>query len=167
MRLRRLLPCITIACLAASAWAQDRGNTEVTIKGKKISINYGRPSLRGRDLLSMAPVGTVWRLGMNEATQIDSAADLTVGGKAVAAGKYTLWLKKTGDNAWTLNFHPKTGVWGAPELKEGYIAEAPLKFEKAGDSAEQVTITLSDNKGNAGIKIQWGTLLLTGSLGVK
>ena len=167
MKLRRLLPCITIVCLAASAWAQDRGNTEVTIKGKKISINYGRPTLRGRDLLSMAPVGTVWRLGMNEATQIDTAADLTVGGKAVAAGKYTLWLKKTGDTTWALNFHPKTGVWGAPELRDGYIAEAPLKFEKAGDSAEQVTINLSENKGNAVIKIQWGTLLLSGSLGVK
>ena len=169
MRLRRLLLCMTMVCLAASVWAQDsnRGTTEVTIKGKKISINYGRPSLKGRDLLSMAPVGTVWRLGMNQATSIDTAADLKVSGKDVAAGKYTLWLKKTGENSWTLNFHPKTGVWGVPELKEGYIAELPLKFEKAGDSAEQVTIALSDNKGNAGIKIQWGTLLLTGSMGVK
>jgi len=169
MRLRRLLLCMTMVCLAASVWAQDsnRGTTEVTIKGKKISINYGRPSLKGRDLLSMAPVGTVWRLGMNQATSIDTAADLKVSGKDVAAGKYTLWLKKTGDTSWSLNFHPKTGVWGVPELKEGYIAELPLKFEKAGDSAEQVTIALSDNKGNAGIKIQWGTLLLTGSMGVK
>ena len=168
MRLRRLLPCLTIVCLAASGWAQEnRGTTEVTVKGKKISINYGRPSLKGRDLLSMAPVGTVWRLGMNEATQIATAGDLMVGGKAVPAAKYTLWLKKTGDNSWTLNFHPKTGVWGVPELKEGYVAELPLKFEKAGDSAEQVTITLSENKGNAVIKIQWGTLLLGGSMGVK
>ena len=167
MRLRRLLPCITILCLAASVWAQDRGTTEVTIKGKKISIDYGRPSLKGRDLLSIAPVGTVWRLGMNQATQIDTAADLTVGGTAVAAGKYTLWLKKTGASSWTLNFHPKTGVWGAPELKEGFIAEVPMKFEKAGDSAEQVTITVSENKGNAAIKVQWGTFLLSGSVGVK
>ena len=169
MRLRRLLPCMTIVFLAASVWAQDsiRGTTEVTIKGKKISINYGRPSLKGRDLLSLAPVGTVWRLGMNQATQIETAADLMVGSTEVNAGKYTLWLKKTGENSWTLNFHPKTGVWGVPELKEGYVAELPLKFEKAPASAEQVTITLSDNKGKAGIKIQWGTLLLTGSMGVK
>ena len=168
MRLRRLLPFATIVCLAASVWAQDnRGTTEVTIKGKKISINYGRPSLKGRDLLSLAPVGTVWRLGMNQATSIDSEADLMVGSTEVKAGKYTLWLKKTGENTWTLNFHPKTGVWGVPELKEGYVAELPLKFAKASDSAEQVTIALSDNSGKAGVKIQWGTLLLTGSIGVK
>ena len=155
-------------CLAASVWAQDnRGTTEVTIKGKKISINYGRPSLKGRDLLSLAPVGTVWRLGMNQATSIDSEADLMVGSTEVKAGKYTLWLKKTGENTWTLNFHPKTGVWGVPELKEGYVAELPLKFAKASDSAEQVTIALSDNSGKAGVKIQWGTMSLTGSIGVK
>ena len=169
MRLRKLLLCVTMICLAASVWAQDsiRGTTEVTIKGKKISINYGRPSLKGRDLLSLAPVGTVWRLGMNQATQIETEADLMVGSTEVKAGKYTLWLKKTGANTWTLNFHPKTGVWGVPELKEGYVAELPLTFAKATDSAEQVTITLSDNKGKAGIKIQWGTLSLTGSIGVK
>ena len=169
MRLRRLLPCMTIVCLAASVWAQDanRGDTEVTIKGKKISINYGRPSLRGRDLLSLAPVGTVWRLGMNQATQIDTAADLMVGGNEVKAGKYTLWLKKTGENSWTLNFHPKTGVWGQPELREGYVAELPLKLEKAAASAEQVQITLYGSKGNAMVSIQWGTQLLSGSMGVK
>jgi hypothetical protein len=168
MRLRRLLPCMTIVFLAASVWAQDiRGTTEVTIKGKKISINYGRPSLRGRDLLSLAPVGMVWRLGMNQATEIETAADLMVGSTELKAGKYTLWLKKTGENSWTLAFHPKTGVWGLPELKEGYVAELPLKFAKAADSAEQVTITLSENKGNAVVKIQWGTLLLSGSIGVK
>ena len=169
MRLRRLLPSVTIVCLAASVWAQDsiRGTTEVTIKGKKISINYGRPSLKGRDLLSLAPVGMVWRLGMNQATQIDTEADLMVGSTLVKAGKYTLWLKKTGENSWTLAFHPKTGVWGVPELKEGYVAELPLKFAKAADSAEQVTITLSDSKGSAMVKIQWGTLLLSGLIGVK
>src|SRR4026208_8097 len=107
MRLKSLLPIVTIVCLAAAVGAQDnRGTTEVTIKGKKISINYGRPSLKGRDLLSLAPVGTVGRLGMNQATQIETAAELTVAGKAVAAGKYTLWLKKTGENSWTLAFHP-------------------------------------------------------------
>jgi len=160
---------MAVICLAASVWAQDsvRGNAEVTIKGKKISVNYGRPTARGRDLLSLAPVGTVWRVGMNEATHIETAADLMVGGKLVKAGKYTLWVKKTGANSWTLNFHPQTGVWGQPELTQGYIAEIPLTLSKAANPAEQMTITLSDNKGNAAIKIQWGTFLLSGSMGVK
>jgi hypothetical protein len=149
------------------AQSPNRGTAEATIKGKKISINYGRPSLKGRDMLSKASVGTVWRLGMNQATTIETAADLTVAGKAVKAGKYSLWAKKTGDNAWVLAFHPTTPPWGVPELKEGYVAELPLTPTTAGDSAEQLTITVADESGKAAIKIQWGTLALTGSVGVQ
>jgi Protein of unknown function (DUF2911) len=168
MRLRRLFPCILLLCLVAPLMAQaNRGTAEATIKGKKISINYGRPSLKGRDLLSMASVGTVWRLGMNQATTIETAADLKVAGKDVKAGKYSLWAKKTGANSWVLAFHPTLPPWGVPELKEGYIAELPLKSETAGESAEQLTITVADDHGKAAIKIHWGTLALAGSVGVQ
>ena len=155
-------------CLAASAFAQaNRGAAEVTIHGKKITIDYGRPSLNGRDMIGQMMPGMIWRTGMNLATHIETAGDLVVGGKELKAGKYTLWTKKTGPNAWLLLFHPKTGVWGAPPLTEGFIAEMPLKMGTAKDSAEQVTITLADNKGKADITIQWGTALLNGSFDVK
>ena len=168
MILRRALPCIVLVILAATAIAQsNRGTAEATVKGKKISIKYGRPMLKGRDLLSLAPVGTVWRLGMNNATEIDTAADLTVAGKDVKAGQYTLWAKKTGADSWTLAFHPTTGVWGMPVLKEGYVAELPLKLSTATASVEQFTISLADSSGSAAIKIEWGTMVLTGVAGVK
>lgn len=170
MKLRKLIPCIVALCLAAPALAQmsgERGKAEATVKGKKITIDYGRPSLQGRDMLSQAKPGMVWRLGMNQATQIDTDGDLTVAGKTLPAGKYTLWAKKVGDASWVLAFHPKTGIWGAPEMKEGFVAELPLKMATAKDSADQLTISLADMKGQAGIRIQWGTALLTGSFGVK
>jgi hypothetical protein len=137
------------------------------VKGKKISINYGRPAMKGRDLLAQAPVGTVWRVGMNQATEITTDADLLVGGKELKAGKYSLWVRRTGDDAWTLAFHPKTGVWGAPALKEGYVAELPLKLEKATDSTEMLTINLADANGDGEVKIHWGTTVMSGKFGVK
>lgn len=171
MNIKKLVLCAATLCaLVAVAAAQmnaARGKAEATIKGKQITIDYGRPSLKGRDIFAMVQPGMVWRLGMNQATNIDTAGDLVVAGTEVKAGKYTLWAKKTGADSWTLAFHPKTGVWGVPELKEGYIAELPLKTEKAADSAEQLTITLADNKGKAAIKIHWGTVALTGSFDVK
>jgi len=168
MTFRKMLLVGAALCLAVSTFAQDnRGTAEVTIKGKKISIDYGRPSLKGRDIFSMIQPGMVWRLGMNQATQITTDADLMVAGKEVKAGKYTLWAKKTGADSWVLAFHPKTGVWGEPALKEGFIAELPLKMEKATDSAEQLTIALADMKGKANIKVHWGTAVLAGSFDVK
>jgi hypothetical protein len=169
MNLKRLYPIIAMVCLAAAAFAQaagDRGKAEATIKGKAISVDYGRPELKGRDLLSWAPVGTIWRLGKNMSTHIETAAELNVAGTKVAPGKYTLWAKKVSANEWHLLFHPKTGVWGAPGLKEGFIAELPLKASTAKDSAELLTIALADNKGKANVKIHWGTLVLSGDFGV-
>lgn len=173
MKTRRiLLPllalCLSLPLLAYARQAKPgRGMAETTVKGKKVSISYGQPKLNGRDVLSKAPVGTVWRVGMNEATEITSAGNLSVGGKELKPGKYSLWVRRVGDDQWTLAFHPKTGIWGAPAQKEGYVAELPLKLGKASDSAEQLLIDLAPKGNNAAIRIHWGTAVLTGSFGVK
>ena len=160
-------PGAAAAPMAQQPAATGRADAEATIKGKKLSINYGRPALKGRDVLAQAPVGTVWRVGMNAATEITTAADLMIGDKELKAGKYSLWVRRTGEDTWTLAFHPKTGVWGAPPLKEGYAAELPLKLEKASDSMELLTISLAAAKGDGEIKIHWGTALMSGKFGVK
>src|SRR5215216_576418 len=170
MKLRMLVLSMVALCLVVPAFAQAnaaRGKAEATINGKKVTIDYGRPDLKGRDMLSQAQPGMVWRLGMNQATQIETEGELMIGDKTLPAGKYTLWAKKTSDKSWTLAFHPKTGIWGAPPMKEGFVAELPLAMTTANDSAEQLVISLADLKGKAGITIQWGTALLKGSFGVK
>jgi hypothetical protein len=168
MRFRTIVPIIML-CLVVPALAQDanRGTAEATVKGKKISIDYGRPSLKGRDMLGKAPVGMVWRLGMNKPTVIETTGDLVVEGKELKAGKYSLWAKKTGDNSWVLAFHPEVPGWGFPVKTEGFAAELPLKGGQAPDAAEQLTISLADTNGKGAVKIQWGTALLTGAFDVK
>lgn len=169
MKLRRIALCLVALCLAVPAFAQMKGARETaaaTIKGKKVSVNYGTPSWGNQDRLAQAPTGTVWRLGMNEPTVLETTGDLNVAGTQLKAGKYSLWAKKTGDNSWVLAFHPTVPAWGAPELKEGFAAELPLKMETAKDHAEKLTINLADMKGKAGIKIHWGTAVLIGSFDV-
>src|SRR5439155_18561599 len=87
--------------------------------------------------------------------------------QGIEAGKYSLWAKKTGENQWVLAFHPKTGVWGDPPIENGYIAQMPLKLDKAPKSTEQLTINLAEKAGDAAVAIQWGTSELTGTIGVK
>ncbi len=174
MNFKKLILCAALICaLAAVAFAQgNRGTAEVTIKGKKISIDYGRPPL-GSHSVSELRVGDVWRVGMNQATRIETAADLGVGSTTVKAGTYTLWIKRTGESSWVLAFHPKTEgapgkpLWGAPPQTTGFIAETPLKLEKAKTSDDEVTITLADVKGKASFKVQWGMDVLVGSFDVK
>src|SRR6266496_3903692 len=98
MKFKKIIFCLVVLCMAIPACAQmgggGRQNSEATIKGKKISVNYGSPSLKGRDVFSLAPVGTVWRLGMNQPTTLETTGTLTVAGKTLSPAKYSLWAKK-------------------------------------------------------------------------
>ena len=167
MRLRSIAAVIIVLCVSLPALSQNRGKAEAIVKGKNISIDYGRPALQGRDMLGMARPGIVWRLGMDEATEIQTAATLVVAGKELKPGKYTLWAKKTGPSDWILAFHPMTGVWGDPPLESGFIAEMPLKLDKTPTSIEQLTINVADKAGDAAIMIRWGNAQLSGTVGVK
>ena len=170
MKLKNLLPCLIVLGLASPLMAQmsgARGASEATINGKKVSVEYGRPSLKGRDMLGQMQPGMVWRLGMNQPTTLETSGNLTVAGKELKAGKYSLWAKKDQSGNWLLAFHPEVPKWGSPELKSGYAAELPLKAEKASETAEQLTISVVDDKGKGWIKIHWGNDLLAGSFDVK
>jgi hypothetical protein len=160
--------CMALAlCFVIPAIGQDRGTAQATIDGKTLTIDYGRPSLKGRDMLSKMTTGYVWRLGSNTSTSITTTGDLSVGGTMLKAGKYSLWLKKTGDNSFTLQFNSKAGIWGEPVPSDGFVAEIPLSMSQAGNSEEQLKITLAGaSKHTADVTIQWGTALLRGSFKV-
>jgi hypothetical protein len=145
------------------AQGRNRGAAEVTLAGKKISIDYGKPALEGRDMVSLAKPGTVWRIGMNQATEITSEHALMVGGKRLGAGKYSLWARKTGENSWMLAFHPRTGISGLPEMRDGFVAETPLKSESSAERAELLKISLNSTGKDINIEIHWGTSKLLGT----
>ena len=74
-----------------------RGTAETSIDGKKVSVEYGRPSLKGRDMLGKAPTGTIWRTGADTSTTFTTEADLDAGGKTIPAGSYSLFTKRVDD----------------------------------------------------------------------
>lgn len=191
MNIRRLAFCVIalIACVVCVLVLIPRRpkylgqvKTEAMINGKDVSIIYGQPSLdgpaiRGRDPLSVAPVGFVWRFGRNEATLIESAGRMVVGGKELAAGRYTLWARRLGEDEWVISFHPKTKEWygrplwgdvmgGAARLQNGFIADLPLTTEKVSERAELLNINLSEDKGKALVTIHFGNVVQTGTFAV-
>src|SRR5258708_12049865 len=104
------LAALTIAGLAANG----RGTAKLTLDGKNISIDYGKPSLNGRkveDLLGQLPAGQVWRLGADKSTTFTTSADLIFGDKTVPKGEYSLWARKGADGSWNLFFNKNHGQW--------------------------------------------------------
>ena len=56
-----------------------------------IEVNYSRPSMKGRKIFgALVPYGEKWRTGANGATTIKFGQDVSIGGKAVKAGTYSI-----------------------------------------------------------------------------
>lgn len=93
-----------------------KASPEATVNYKKdgteVSVFYCRPSKREREIFGeLVPYGKVWRTGANEATTFTTNKDLTIGGKTLPAGKYTLWTIPQEDK-WTVIFNNKMYDWG-------------------------------------------------------
>lgn len=58
----------------------------------EITVEYSRPALKGRKLLTdLAPAGKVWRTGANATTKITFTEEVKLEGQTVAAGTYGLY----------------------------------------------------------------------------
>jgi hypothetical protein len=140
----------------------DRGTASATFGSATVSIDYGRPQLRGRDMLAQATDGMVWRMGMNEATEIKTDAELKFGETVIPAGSYSLWMKKISGDQWHLIFNKKTGIWGDEHPAADDFAEVPMTMSTNPDTVEAFTIALAASSGTNGtLKAMWGTAVLS------
>jgi hypothetical protein len=155
-----------LAVLAENGLAQGnpRGTTKISVQGKTISVEYGRPSLKGRsvaDLLQQLKPGDFWRVGADKSTTFSTTADLQFGDVSVPKGEYSLWAQREADNSWKLIFNKQYGQWGTEHEATQDLPPASLKETKASQPAEMVTITLVKRGRGGVIVVQWGDLQFT------
>jgi hypothetical protein len=146
---------------AEPAAASARGTAEIALGATQVSINYGRPQLQGRDMLSQLPDGQIWRLGMDDATTLETSTDLMLGDTALQAGRYSIWAKKVSSGDWRLIFNSEPDIWGLNHNPASDIAEVPLEYSELTESVEQFTIELNPvDDGTAEALMTWATLQL-------
>jgi hypothetical protein len=133
--------------------------SEWTVDGAAITIEYGRPYLKGRPEAQMMPPGNPWRTGADQATVITSDKPLTFGSvKLEANTPYTI-NTVPGDKQWQILFGKlgKPGQWGIPYQAALELGKAPMTVGKAKTPAEQVTISIDDTAAGATLRVEWGT----------
>ncbi|HVR69723.1 MAG TPA: DUF2911 domain-containing protein [Vicinamibacteria bacterium] len=130
----------------AAAQANPRGEASVTLAGKTIAVEYGRPSLKGRDMLGQAAVGQEWRMGADSATTLKTAATLGFGAAQVPPGDYVLRARKVSDTDWRLKV----------EKDEKAVAEIPLQPSTLDKSVEVFTIDLAEEGSQGVFRMSWG-----------
>lgn len=126
--------------------------------GKTIKTDYSSPRMKGRKIYGdLVPFGEVWRTGANEATTFVPSTDVTVGGKAVPAGSYTIFTVPNADK-WTLIVNKKTGEWGIPyKYESDELARVDMKMSKLPSPVENFTISYEKSGGGCALRIDWDT----------
>ncbi|MFC5624661.1 DUF2911 domain-containing protein [Algoriphagus winogradskyi] len=132
---------------------------EGQIAGKAIKVQYGSPAVKGRDLWGdLVPYNVVWRTGANEASYVDLAEDMTVEGKKLEAGKYSLFTIPKETGAWTVIFNSE---W---DLEHGHFQydekNDVLRVDVTPVWEESTQESLSIDIENPGIVIRWEKLKL-------
>jgi len=152
--LKRIALAALAVVVAGPAFAQGnpRGEAKAMVSGKAVSIEYGRPSLKGRDMLGQAQIGQAWRMGADAATSLKTDADLAFGAVSVPKGEYILTATKVAADLWHLNVLSKDD--------RSKVAEVPLSPGKVDASVELFTVALTGEKERGKLELQWGTTAL-------
>ncbi|HQR31847.1 MAG TPA: DUF2911 domain-containing protein [Blastocatellia bacterium] len=160
MNLKRTLAVLAVACMLIVAVVamqrqrvSPRETVEATIGGKKVTVTYGRPYLKGRKAVggSLVPYGQVWRTGADEATVLTTEADLMIGSLAVPKGKYALFTLPT-ETGWKLIVNKTSDQWGAFSYKDADdLGRTDMKVGKTASTVEQFTISLTGGV----LKLEW------------
>ena len=111
-----LLLVAATTSLMAQADKSKRASPPDSASGKigsaTITIAYSSPSVKGRKVWGdLVPYDKVWRAGANEATVFTTDKPIKVGGKALPAGKYSLFAQP-GEKEWQFIFNSQVGQWG-------------------------------------------------------
>lgn len=133
-----------------------RDSAELILNGKHLSVDYGRPSMRGRKIMgSVVPYGKVWRTGANAATGFTTQTDLILGNVKLPHGSYTLYCLPS-SKQWKLIINKQTGQWGTVYNEKLDVARIPLKKKTLVHAEEKLTITLERTDNTSGVmKLAW------------
>lgn len=168
---------------AAPAVAQDLhpsrrpspiGIARTHIGDTYVKVTYGRPYIRGRVIFGTAgdtarplvPFGQLWRTGANEATELTTTAPLTLAGRPLRAGTYTLFTVP-GRESWEVRLSPQLGLDGTGSLSpEGAftadvydasqdVLTVTVPSRQIADPVDQFTITFEDTATGADMVLRW------------
>ena len=154
-------------CLSVSAlgFAQDysvpaaspRQKVEQQFSMSKVSVDYGRPGVKGRKIFGeLVPFGQVWRAGANSSTKVTFGQAVNFGGKIVPAGTYGLFVVPS-EKEWKIILNKDFQQWGSYtyDAKQD-VVDIVVPVNKLADKQEWFEITLNPTDENSGnLVIKW------------
>ena len=155
--------------LPGQSRASERGTVSQTIAGTVISIDYSRPSVRGRDSVFGRQVewGHIWTMANNVAT-IAATRPIRLNGQRVAAGKYGVWIEVRRDSSWILHLGRDTTRWHLPQPpRDSLFFHVPVDHRAADSYRETLAWEFERVRvSRAELRLHWDRTLVVIDLAV-
>ncbi|MGZ8412008.1 MAG: DUF2911 domain-containing protein [Gemmatirosa sp.] len=151
--------------------ASELGTVSQTIDGTKLTIAYSRPRVRGRDPLFGSRAvrwGETWTPGANWATTLDVSRAITLAGRPVPKGTYSVWMVVRESGDWTMVLEPKARIFHMdPPDSSAKQIRFPVRAE-TGPFTEVLTWSFPDVGTSGGtLAFQWATTRVAMPVGVE
>ncbi|MEJ7610764.1 MAG: DUF2911 domain-containing protein [Ferruginibacter sp.] len=122
-------------------------------------IIYSRPQTKGREIFgesntSLCPYGKPWRLGANEATELDLVENVSIAGKNIPKGLYVMYCIPHADR-WTIILNSNLYTWGLhiKEDKDVFRTDIPVMTQSP--RVENFTMAFQQTSTGADLVMAW------------
>jgi hypothetical protein len=164
--MKSLLTCAgALIALAGLVSAQSPDGTEAkVIAGDAMTIKYSAPPVTGQagkiftknGLIAKDSSYPVWRAGDGPATMLHTDNDLDLGGLAVPAGDYTLYVEISDPDNWTLIVNKELHQWGLTYNQPEDLGRVKMTMSKPPALVEKLKYTLTDLGNKKGrLELAW------------
>ncbi len=119
-------------------------------------VAYSRPQKNGRTIFGdLVEFGKVWRLGANEATEVEFFQTVRIGGVRVRKGRYTLYCIPY-EEKWTMILNRDTDTWGSFKYDEAKdVTRLDVPVQKQADATETFSMFFEKSAMGAYLAMQW------------
>jgi hypothetical protein len=132
-----------------------RDTVMAEIGGSRISIEYGRPSKRGRVIWgTLVPFGRWWMPGADEATTFTTSKPLAFGSLNVPAGDYTLYTQPS-ESTFQLIVNKQTGVFHTVYASEQDLGRVEMQRTVPASPVEHLTCAIEAREGGGALTLIW------------
>jgi hypothetical protein len=152
---------IALMGIAELLFASPAAKASANLAGKPITIKYGAPSVRGRQifgdggLVSTDWTYPVWRAGANAATTLTTGDSLDIGGLYVPAGTYTLYVLVRDPKAWQLIVNRQTRQGGHMYNAHLDLGRVDMKMDKPKAPVEKLRWLITTSGNTGAIRLEW------------
>jgi hypothetical protein len=156
---------VTGACLVAASVPTNspvprkrispHESVKAVVAGARLTIVYGRPSMRGRTIWGgLIRWGVVWTPGADEATLLRTDRMLVLEGRVIPPGTYSLYLHVDQTHP-ELIVNKQIGQWHTVYSPSQDLVRVPAKVSTVPAPVEQLTLSVDPAPGGGTLNITW------------